>query len=105
MSGKRRRGRVGWRKKLLIGFGGVVVLSLLLTAILGPKGFLGLTRAKRDYQAQVEEIRRLEQERERLKREIAELERNPRAVESEARERIWLVKPDEKVLVKKAEDR
>lgn len=104
MSG-RRRGRAGWRKKLAFGFGVIVLLSLLLTAILGPKGYLGLTRAKRDYLAQFDEIRRLERERERLKREIAELERNPRAVESEARERIWLVKPDETVIVKKVEVR
>jgi cell division protein FtsB len=36
-----------------------------------------------------------------LEKEIAALESNPNAVEREARDRLWLVKPDEKIVVKK----
>ena len=105
MSGRRRRSRVGWRKKVLIGVGVFGFLILLVTSVFGRKGLLWNSRAKNEYQAKADEIRRLEADRDRLEREIAELERNPRAVEAEARERIWLVKPDEKVIVKKVEVR
>jgi cell division protein FtsB len=103
MNEGRRRGRVGWRKKLVVGAGVFVFLTLLITSIFGRKGLLEMNRAKKDYQDKVEQVRRLERDRERLVRQIRELERNPKAVEPEARERIWLVKPDEKVIVKKAE--
>ena len=100
-----RRGRTGWRKKIVLGVGVFVFLTLLVTSIFGRKGLIEMNRAKKDYQTKAERIRRLEQEKERLLREIRELERNPKAVESEARERMGLVKPDEKVVVKKAEVR
>jgi len=105
MSGRRRRSRVAWRKKAMIGAGIFLFLIILLTSVFGRKGLVQMNRAKRDYQIKAEEIRRLERDKERLEREIAELERNPQAVESEARERIWLVKPDEKVIIKKVEVR
>jgi cell division protein FtsB len=105
MRGGRRRSRVGWRKKILIGAGAAGFLILLVTSVFGRKGLLWNSRARTEYQAKADEIRKLELERERLEREIEELERNPLAVESEARERIWLVKPDEKVIVKKVEVR
>jgi len=34
-------------------------------------------------------------------KEIEELKKNPKAVEKKAREKLWLVKPDEVVIIKK----
>jgi cell division protein FtsB len=50
-------------------------------------------------------VERLKQEKSKLEREIQELEKNPKAVEREAREKLWLMKPDEKVIVKKKSDK
>jgi len=45
------------------------------------------------------EARRLELEKAKLESEVRALETNPRAVEKEARDKLWLIKPGEKVLV------
>ena len=37
----------------------------------------------------------------KLEREIEELKSNPKAVEKKAREKLWLMKPDEIVIVDK----
>lgn len=43
----------------------------------------------------------LETDKSRLEKEIKELESNPKAVEKKAREKLWLMKKDEMVLVTK----
>ncbi|MGB2843389.1 MAG: septum formation initiator family protein, partial [Candidatus Aminicenantaceae bacterium] len=43
----------------------------------------------------------LEKEKKKLEREIEELKNNPKAVEKKAREKLWLMKPDEVVIIKK----
>ncbi len=47
------------------------------------------------------EVEQLKKERAKLEREIEELENNPRAVEKTAREKLWLMEPDEFVIIKK----
>ena len=80
----------------------IFVLSVLvITTVFGKKGLLSIVRARRTYAEMEKEIERLKLEKSRLEREIAALESNPRAVEREARDKLWLVKPDEKVVVKK----
>jgi len=37
-----------------------------------------------------------------LEREITALKSDPKAVDREAREKLWLMKPDEKVIIKKS---
>lgn len=46
-------------------------------------------------------VEQLKKEKAKLEREIEELERNPQAVEKTAREKLWLMEPDEFVIVKK----
>lgn len=58
-------------------------------------------RSKRRYQALIQQIERLEKKQQKLERDIAELEDNPKAVEQKAREKLWLMKPDEVVIIKK----
>lgn len=86
-----------------IGIGGMifVLLVLLIAAFFGRRGFLEITRLRRQHAALVQEIERLKDEKSRLEKEIADLEKNPAAVEKEARQKLGLIKPDEKVIFKK----
>jgi len=60
-----------------------------------------MRRARINYKALVQEISHLEEEKSRLEREIKDLETNPKAVELEARDKLGLARPDEKVILKK----
>jgi cell division protein FtsB len=80
---------------------GFILFVLLIAAVFGPKGFIEITRVRRQHAALVQEIERLKDEKARLEKEIAELEKNPDAVEKEAREKLGLIKPDEKVIFRK----
>jgi cell division protein FtsB len=98
---KNGRPRTGpaFRRKLFIV--GLVCLFLVMavTSIFGKKGVMDIHRARQKLAALEAETRRLEQEKTRLQSEIRALETNPRAVEKEARDKLWLIKPGEKVLV------
>lgn len=78
-----------------------LLFVLLVTAVFGKKGLLEIARARRTYADLQTEIGRLREEKSRLEKEIAALEADPRAVEREARDKLWLMKPGEKVLLKK----
>jgi cell division protein FtsB len=91
---------LSFRKKVVLL--GVVcfLLVLLITSLFGKKGLIEIYKAKKNYDALLLQVERLKQEKSRLEREIEELEKNPKAIDKEAREKLWLVKPDEKVVVK-----
>ncbi len=78
-----------------------LLLVLLLTSLFGKKGLMEIQRTRKVYQAKVEEMAKLEERKARLIRDISELERDPRAVEREAREKLWLMRKDEVVIVEK----
>ena len=81
-------------------------LVLLISSLFGKKGLIEIYRARKSYEALLQEIRRPGGQRKAsLQKEIQALENDPQAVEKEAREKLWLIKPDEKVIVKKKEDR
>jgi len=61
---------------------------------------LEIRRAQRRHDVLLQEIKDLEMEKARLEREIEELLRKPEAVDKEAREKLWLMKPDEIVIIK-----
>ena len=86
------------KKILLIGFACLLVI-LIVTALFGKKGVMELRRSRRVLARQAETIRALEEERTRLEAEILRLERDPRAVEKQAREKLGLIAPGEKVVV------
>jgi len=94
------RNQLSFRKKVV--FLGVVcfLLVLLITSLFGKKGLIEIYKARKNHDALLLQVERLKQEKSRLEREIEELEKNPKAVDKEAREKLWLVKPDEKVVVK-----
>lgn len=92
------------RRRLFIVGLGFLLLVMLTTSFFGKKGVMDLRRARHELAALKLEAERLQGERERLRKEIAELERDPRAVELEARDKLGLVRPDEKVVVTKGKD-
>lgn len=92
------------RRKLVLAAVAFFFLVILISSLFGRKGLLEIYRAKSNYEALLQEIRGLEAKKSQLQKEIEALQNDPRAVEKEAREKLWLVKPDEKVIVKQKEE-
>jgi cell division protein FtsB len=91
----------GLRKKIVLCGLGFLLLVLLITTIFGKKGLIEIARARKTQATLLQQIETLEGEKARLEREIAALKSDPKAVDREAREKLWLMKPDEKVIIKK----
>jgi len=98
---KKEKDNISFRRKLLIAGLGFFFLVLLLASFFGKKGLIEIYRAQKEHEVLLQEIGRLEIEKRRLEKEIEELKQNPKAVEKKAREKLWLVKPDEVVIIKK----
>ena len=75
-------------------------MVLVIASLFGNRGFLEIRRAQKERDALIRETRELTERKSQLEREIRELEVNPDAVEPKAREKLWLVKPDEIVVIK-----
>jgi cell division protein FtsB len=88
-----------FRKKIFILAIACLFLVMVVTSIFGKKGVMDIHRARLKLADLDGEVRRLEREKSRLEAEIRELEQNPKAVEKEARDKLWLIKPGEKVVV------
>lgn len=80
---------------------GLLFLILLIVSFFGKNGLIEMYRAKEKHQVLILEIERLEKIKQKLERDIAELGNNPKAVDQKAREKLWLMKPDEIVIIKK----
>jgi cell division protein FtsB len=89
------------RRKLFKAGVGFFVLVMLVTSFFGKKGYMDIIRTRRSLRALEAEFKTLEERKSQLEIEIRELAANPRAVEEEARRKLWLMKPDEKVIVLK----
>lgn len=70
-----------------------------MASFFGKKGLLEMYRAQREIRSLLEEKDRLDSEKKKLEKEIEELEQNPEAVEKKAREKLWLMKDDELVVI------
>jgi cell division protein FtsB len=88
------------RKKLLVAVLGFLLMVLLITSFFGKKGLIEIYRAQEKHEALTKEVKRLKQKKKKLAREIEELEKNPKAIERKAREELWLMRPDEIVIIK-----
>ncbi len=98
---KKEKNNISFRRKLLIAGLGFFFLVLLLASFFGKKGLIEIYRAQKEQKTLLQEIARHEIEKRRLEKEIEELKQNPKAVEKKAREKLWLVKPDEVIIIKK----
>lgn len=87
------------KKKIFILGIACFFLILIVTSLFGKKGVMDLRRARRNLAALETRVRVLEVEKVRLEAEIDRLEKDPRAVEKPAREKLGLVEPGEKVVV------
>ncbi len=93
------------RRKLVLAAVAFFFLILLISSLFGKKGLIEIYRVRKNYEALLQEVQTLEARKIELQKEIEELQTNPQAVEKEAREKLWLLKPDEKVVVKKKEEK
>ncbi len=93
--------KVSWPARAAILLAAFVLIVLLITTVFGKKGLIEISKSRRNYADLKKEVEHLKEEKSRLEKEIAALEENPKSVEREARDRLWLVKPDEKIVVKK----
>jgi cell division protein FtsB len=93
------------RRKILLAAVGFFFLVLLISSLFGKKGLIEIYKARRNYETLLQEVKSLEAEKARLEGEIEDLRNNPQAVEREAREKLWLIRPDEKVIVKRKEEK
>jgi cell division protein FtsB len=89
------------RRKLFKAGIGFFVLVMVVTSFFGKKGYMDIVRTRRSLRALEAEFKTLEARKNELETEIRELTLNPGAVEEEARRKLWLMKPDEKVIVLK----
>lgn len=98
---KTRNGKqLSTRKKFLYLLIAVFLLATVVTTFFGKQGFLDIQKAKKRYQELQTQVQQLTARKEKLEAEIRELENNPAALEKEAREKLWLMKPEEKVIVR-----
>ncbi len=104
MAREERRG-TSLRRKLALAAVAFFFLVLLISTIFGKKGLIEIYRVKKNYEGLLQEVQTLEARKIELQKEIEELQKDPQAVEKEAREKLWLVKPEEKVIVKKKEEK
>lgn len=87
--------------KIMTGGAVFLFVVLLITSLFGTKGLMEIRRTRKSYDALLLKMKTLETTRSRLEKEIAHLQSDPRAVEREARQRLWLVKKNEIVIVDK----
>lgn len=74
-------------------------LVFLIASLFGERGLIEVFQTQKSKNTLVQEKMRLLAEKRKLEREIEELKTNPEAVEKKAREKLWLMKPDEIVII------
>ena len=72
---------------------------LILAFIFGDRGIVEIVKTQKQIVALQQTIKTLELQKQRLSREIEWLKENPLALEKKAREDLWLMKKNEKVIV------
>jgi cell division protein FtsB len=72
---------------------------LILAFVFGDRGIVEIVKTKKQIHALQQTIQALENEKARLAREIEQLRATPLALEKKAREDLWLMKKNEKVVV------
>ena len=87
------------RKKVLIALAAFIFLVFFIASFFGERGLIEVYQTQRKYQALGREKVRLLEQKRKLERDIQELKNNPSAVEKRAREKLWLMRPDELVII------
>lgn len=87
-------------KKLIVAGIAFIFLVLIIVTFFGNKGIFEIYQLQKNQSALAREAQDLLKKRDKLARDILELETNPKAVELKAREKLWLADPDEIVIVR-----
>lgn len=87
-------------KKVIIASIAFIFLVLVIVTFFGNKGIFEIYQLQKNQSALSREAQDLLQTRDKLARDIRELENNPKAIELKAREKLWLADPDEIVIIK-----
>jgi len=87
------------RKKLFVAGAGFIFLVFLIASLFGERGLIEVYHAQKKRDSLIQERALLVDQKQRLFRDIQELKDNPRAVEEKARNKLWLMKPDELVII------
>lgn len=103
MNRKEEKNKMLFRKRLLAVALSFLFLILLIASFFGKNGLIEMRRSKKRYEVLLQKIESFQQKKSKLEREIEELKKNPKAVEKKAREKLWYMKPDEIVIIKKEE--
>ncbi|HZX09483.1 MAG TPA: septum formation initiator family protein [Acidobacteriota bacterium] len=98
---KKENGSSTFRKNLYTAGLAFLFFVLIMVSFFGKNGLLDTYKAKQKKQELIERAEQLEAEKQELQKEIEELKKNPQTLEKKAREKLWLVKPEEIVVVKK----
>lgn len=77
----------------------LVAFIVVLTFFFGDSGIIEIIKARNKIDELRENIVQLEKQKKKLLEEIDELKKNPLALEKKAREDLWLMKKNEKVVV------
>jgi cell division protein FtsB len=75
------------------------LLILIMAFIFGDRGLLEIIKTQKQIKVLKQTIKDLESEKLKLSKEIDMLRENPMALEKKAREKLWLMKKNEKVIV------
>ncbi len=78
---------------------GFFLLILIMAFIFGDRGLVEIIKTQKQIKVLRQTILELEAEKLKLSREIDMLRENPLALEEKAREKLWLMKKNEKVVV------
>lgn len=77
----------------------IFLFILILSFFFGDSGLIEIVKAQRKIDNLEISIKKLEFKKAKLEKEIEELKNNPLALEKRAREKLWLMKKNEKVVV------
>ena len=98
---KKEKSSSSFKKKVFIGGVGFLLFVLTVASFFGKRGLIEIYRTKRKQEALLQKIVQLEERKGKLERDIEELQKNPKAVEKKAREKLGLVKEGEIVIIDK----
>ncbi|MGD8537879.1 MAG: septum formation initiator family protein [Candidatus Aminicenantes bacterium] len=98
MKTKKKQG-LSLRRKLFLSGAAFLFLVFLIASFFGERGLFEIYQTQKKKNTLVEEKERLLTKKRKLEREIEELKTNPLAVERKAREKLWLMKPEEIVIL------
>ena len=103
MAKKDRDQKTSWKRKVAISFIVFIILVIFAASFLGKRGWLEVRKAQKRKDKLQQEIELLEKKRDHLREEVRLLKEYPEAYEEQARKKLWLIKPGEKVVVEGAD--